>query len=78
MNSRPWVLVRRFPCEEPHPTQLSISAWNGVYGGSIEIYCAVDTLQAIGAALAIFPAKVPDEYVFEYGSEDPTKPGPTT
>jgi hypothetical protein len=61
MDRSLWVLVRRLPYEEPHHTQFAISAWNGMYGGSIEIYCAVDTLRAIGAALAQFPAKVPDE-----------------
>jgi hypothetical protein len=65
------IVVERFPYEEPHHTQLSIAASNGSYSGRLEIYCNVDTLREIGIALTKFPTRVPDEYVFEYGSEDP-------
>lgn len=65
------IIVQRFPYEEPYHTQVSIAASNGRYSGQIEIYCAVDTLREIGLALTRFPTKVPDEYTFEYGSENP-------
>lgn len=73
MEDVPRIIVKRFPYEEPYHTQVEFGAWNGFYGGSLDIYCAVDDLREIGMALAAFPSKVPDEYSFEYGSEDPAK-----
>jgi hypothetical protein len=71
MEHVPCIVVQRFPYEEPYHAQLSIAASNGRYSGIIEIYCAVGQLRDIGIALTKFPAKIPDEYLFEYGSEDP-------
>jgi hypothetical protein len=67
------VIVKRFPYEEPHLTQLEIAASNGLFSGTLDLYCGVDDLQKIGAALVAFPSRVPDEYRFEYGSEDPAR-----
>jgi hypothetical protein len=71
MEHGPGIVVQRSPYEEPYNTQLRIDASNGKYSGRIEIYCDVGRLREIGLALVKFPSKVPDEYVFEYGSEAP-------
>ncbi len=73
MKEKPWILVNRFPYEEPYHTELQVQASNGRYTGDINFYCAVDDLQEIGQSLIEFPSKVPDEYRYEYGSDDPTK-----
>jgi len=65
--------VTRLPYEEPYHTQIRIVASNGAYSGTLDLYCGVDELLAIGDALNRFPAKVPDDYSYEYGSEDPAK-----
>jgi len=73
MESGPRIVAQRFPYEEPYHTELSIAASNGRYSGHIQIYCGVDAIQEIGQALAAFPRKVPDEYIFECGSENPNE-----
>jgi len=37
----------------------------------VDIYCATNDLVEIGHALRNFPSKMPDEYIFEYGTSDP-------
>jgi hypothetical protein len=69
----PWIVVKRFPYEEPYHTQVEVAASNGLFTGVLDFYCGVDELKEIGGALAGFPSRVPDEYRFEYGSEDPAK-----
>ena len=66
-----FVAVARFPYEEPYHTQLRIAASNGEYSGRLDLYCGVNELLEISNALSRFPSKVPDEYYYEYGSEDP-------
>jgi hypothetical protein len=66
-----YLTVRRLPYEEPHHTQLEITASNGVFTGSTDIYCNVSDLSEIGKKLKAFPKTVPDEYKYEYGSSDP-------
>jgi len=66
-----YLQVRRLPYEEPYHTQLEISASNGVFSGSTDIYCNVSDLAKIGCALQSFPKSIPDEYKYEYGSSDP-------
>jgi|SRR5579863_3257029 len=73
MEHSPFIRVRRYPYEEPYHTQLVFGASNGSFMGSTDIYCHVADLENIGSALAVFPTKVPDEYRFEYGSEQPEK-----
>lgn len=65
------LVVRRYLYEEPHHTQLELVVSNGNFSGSTDIYCSVDDLSEIGKALRYFPAKVGDEYRYEYGSENP-------
>ena len=70
----PFIIVRRDPYEEPYHTHLEFVASNGTIGGSTDIYCAVEDLKEIGTALQHFPARIGDEYRYEYGSEDPENP----
>lgn len=71
MHRDAYVLAQRHPYEEPHHTQVTIAASNGLFSGSLSIYCSVDLVGLLGRSLAAFPAKVPDEYILAYGSEDP-------
>lgn len=64
------IEVWRIPYEEPHHAHVNVRASNGAFGGAMDFYCSVDTLLDIGARLAEFPARVPDEYIFEHGSAD--------
>jgi hypothetical protein len=68
---RPFLTIQRFPYEEPYHTHIQLTASNGSFGGSVDFYCNVDDFGQIGTALANFPARVGDEYVYERGSEDP-------
>ncbi len=67
----PYLIVRRFPYEEPHLTELEFRASNGSFSGAIDFFCGVEDLAEIGAALKVFPSKAQDEFVYEYGSDDP-------
>ncbi|WAC47889.1 hypothetical protein OVA03_14455 [Asticcacaulis sp. SL142] len=67
----PYLIVRRTPYEEPYHTHLYFCASNGVFTAAVDMYCKVDDLADIGAALKAFPAKLPDEYFYEYGSLKP-------
>jgi hypothetical protein len=72
MNMQPpWIVVRRHPYEEPHHTQIEIFVSDGRFLGSVDFYCNVSELKEIGAALQSFPTRVPQEYVYEYGSPKP-------
>jgi len=46
-NEIPRIVVKRFSYEEPYYTQVEIAAWNGSYGGKLDIYCEVDDLNKI-------------------------------
>jgi hypothetical protein len=70
----PLIIVRRFPYEEPYHTHLEFAVSNGTFGGNTDIYCGVHELKEIGDALQKFPAKIGDEYRYEYGSENPENP----
>lgn len=69
----PFLIVRRFPYEEPFHTQLKFAASNGMFSGCTDIYCNVDDISNIGKALQNFPRTAEDEYRYEYGSSDPSK-----
>jgi hypothetical protein len=71
MEREAYVVAERFPYEEPDNTQLRVDASNGAYSGTISIYCPVGLIGELGRSIAAFPKKIPDEYVLEYGSEDP-------
>jgi hypothetical protein len=49
---------------------LSISASNGEYSASQDIYIYPQDILKFGNALKNFPRKLDDEVVFEYGSDD--------
>ena len=66
-----YLEIRRLPYEEPFCTQLEISASNGSFSGSTDIYCNVSDLADIGRALQTFPDSILAEYKYEYGSSDP-------
>lgn len=70
--NRQYIHIQRRPYEEPHLLQLEISASNGQFSGNTDFYCDADELGEIGRALRAFPAKIGDEYVYTYGSDDPT------
>jgi hypothetical protein len=71
MHREAYMAAQRHPYEEPHHTQVTIAGSNGLFSASLSIYCSVDLIGVLGRSLAEFPAKVPDEYVLAYGSEDP-------
>ena len=68
---KPFLTVRRYPYEEPLNTQIEISASNGFFAGTTDIYCAVQDLVEIGGGLKNFPKTADDEYRYEHRSEDP-------
>lgn len=68
---KPQVIVRRYAYEEPYQLHLEFVVSNGGFRGAADIYCGVEELKEMGRALRRFPAKVGDEYRFEYGSEKP-------
>jgi hypothetical protein len=65
---RPFIVMRRYPYEEPYHLRLVLSAGNGVFAGSLEYYCNADDLAAVGHRLMTFPTKVGDSYAYELGS----------
>lgn len=65
------LFIRRLPYEEPYLTQLEFTVSNGVFSAKIDIYCGVQEIAEIGKALTHFPKLIGDEYVYEYGSENP-------
>lgn len=67
-----YLIVKRFPYEEPYHTQLEFKASNGLFTGRVDMYCNVSDLSEIGQALRLFPKQVGDEYCYSYGSNDPT------
>lgn len=69
--NREYLEVCRLPYEEPYHIQLEITASNGVFTGSTDIYCNVNNLEKIGHVLQVFPRSIPDEYKYEYGSNNP-------
>lgn len=58
--------ARRAPYEEPHHTRLAIDASDGVYCGSVELYCDIADLERIAHGLQGFPRRPGDEFVYEY------------
>ncbi len=67
------IIIRRYPYEEPYHIHIEITASNGNFTASTDIYCNVEDLRVIGESLISFPQKIGDIYVYEYGSEDPTE-----
>jgi hypothetical protein len=65
------IIVRRFPYEEPHNTQLEFIVSNERFCGRTDIYCNVEDLKEIGEALQNYSSKLGEEYRYEYGSENP-------
>ena len=65
------LVVRRYPYEEPYHAHLEFKVSNGVFVGATDIYCNVDEIAGIGRGLRAFPSRIGDEYVYEYGTDDP-------
>lgn len=68
---KPLVLVKRHPYEEPYLLQIEFTVSNGSFSGNTDIYCHTEALKEIGNGLREFPKVSNDEYIFEYGSDDP-------
>ncbi|HEX4809576.1 MAG TPA: hypothetical protein VH325_11640 [Bryobacteraceae bacterium] len=68
-----YLVVRRYPYEEPFHMQLEFSVSNGLFSGTTDIYCNVGDLKEIGNRLKSFPTRLGDEFRYEYGSEDPAR-----
>jgi hypothetical protein len=69
-----YLIVRRYPWdEEPINVELEISASNGLFAGTVQVYCAAQDLAGMGSDLQKFPASSGDEYRYELGSEDPAQ-----
>jgi len=69
----PYIIVRRHPYEEPYVLQIEFLISNGNFSSKVDIYCNPEDLEKIGNSLKAFPAKIPDEYCYIYGSEDPNE-----
>ena len=66
-----YLRIKRLPYEEPDNTHLFISASNGEFAGTLDIYCSVGDIRKIGEGLRGFPATVGAEFRYENGSEAP-------
>ena len=71
MNPEPYLVIRRTPYEEPHHLHLHLSASNGTFAGTADMYRNTYEVRETGQALRRFPARVPDEVVSQYGTDDP-------
>lgn len=67
----PFIIIRRYPYEEPYHLNLVISASNGATGSVLEYYCNAADLIKVGAILTAFPAKAKDTFCYELGSQRP-------
>jgi len=67
----PFIIIRRYPYEEPYHLNLVISASNGAMSGTLEYYCNAEDLIKVGDHLAAFPGQHDDSYTYELGSPRP-------
>ena len=67
----PFIIIRRYPYEEPYHLNLVISASNGAMSGTLEYYCNAEDLTKVGDRLAAFPRQKDDNYTYELGSPRP-------
>jgi hypothetical protein len=51
----PYIIIRRYPYEEPYATELSICVSNGYFGGEMRIFVNVEDIAKIGQELKKFP-----------------------
>ena len=65
------VSVRRHSYDEPKILHIEFTVSSDSFAGNIDIYCGVNDLVEIGTGLRNFPKGLNDEYIFEYGSDDP-------
>jgi|GEM_PF-831694 hypothetical protein len=68
----PGIEIIRRPCEEPHYLHIIFTARNEGFQGHLEFYCKPSDIEQIGKALIPFPKQIADEYVFNYGSSNPS------
>jgi hypothetical protein len=64
------IVIRRHPYEEPYLINLEWFITNGIFTGSIGLFCNVEDIRKIGEVLTRFPTRPGDEYIYEYGSEE--------
>lgn len=64
-------MLPRSPYDEPYPVHLELAVSNGTFAGAADMHRDPEELRAFGQALRRFPARVPDEVVDQYGSDDP-------
>ncbi|MFZ0639190.1 MAG: hypothetical protein WAN33_07650 [Candidatus Acidiferrales bacterium] len=55
--------------------QVRVSAWNGSFGGTVDIYAGFDCLEEIAAELQGFPASVSDSREIKLGALGPKSAG---
>jgi hypothetical protein len=56
--------------EDEHMLNLIFTAYNGRFQGQLEWYCYPEELKEIGSAFSPFPAKIPDDYLYENGKPE--------
>lgn len=65
-----YIIIRRYPYEEPDNIELRFYASNGSFSGEVDIYITPEEIIEIGSALRQFPSSINDEYLYTYGSEE--------
>ncbi len=69
-KSKSYIVIRRHPYEEPYLIHLEWLVSNGLFSGSLYLFCNVEDIRKIGEALTRFPRRPGDEYIYGYGSEE--------
>ena len=59
---KPYIIIRRYPYEEPHHLNLRLNASNGRISGELEYYCNATDLASFGNKLAGFTGRESLEY----------------
>jgi hypothetical protein len=65
----PFIIITRYPYEEPYHLRLVIEASNGRLRGLLEFYTNSEDLARVAERLETFPVHLPDDYSWELGSE---------
>jgi len=50
---------------------IEIRAWNDRFAGTTRIFAGLEDLSELAAQIAGFPARIPDERTFQFGTRDP-------
>jgi len=57
--------------EQPDLLRVFFTAFNGSFQGKLKYYDLASSFRDTGEALSAFPSKIPDEYLYEIGSNRP-------